>query len=387
MARDSTPPLAGLTVLSLAEQYPGPFATLVLADLGARVVLVERPTGDPSRANPAFFESLNRNKLSVSLDLRSDAGREAFLALVRRADAVLEGFRPGVMARLGLGYEELSSVNPALVYVSITGFGQTGPYASLPGHDLSFQALAGMLHDRLQPGGTASVPWLSLANLASGAFAAMGVLAGLVSRTRTGRGVYVDLAMLDTLVSMLTAHLTPLLHGVAGPHVSAEPGYGLFRTADDRLIALSIYGEDEFWRRLSSAIGLVDEARLTASERSTREPELRRLVEDAIAARSYDEWAAVFGAEGLPFAPVNDLEAVLVDPQLAQRGMFVDIPTDDGQTKRFVSQPLRFADMETAPRSPAPTLGADTAAVLAEAGCSAELIRQAIAASAAGGSP
>ena len=369
-------PLAGLTILSLAEQYPGPYATLVLGDLGARVILVERPTGDPSRANPAFFASLNRGKESVALDLRSAAGREAFLTLAASADALVEGFRPGVMARLGLSHEELHELNPGLVYVSISGFGQSGPYAARPGHDLSFQALAGMLHDRDAEG---EAPWLSLGNLASGTFAVIGVLAGLVSRSQTGRGSYVDLAILDSLVSLMTAHLVPLLQGAPDAHVPPEPAYGLFATADGRVLALSIYGEDAFWRSLCEAAGLPRVAGLSMPERLAREPELRVLLADAIRARPYEEWASLLERDGIPFAPVNELGAVLTDPQVAARRMVVDVSTSSG-AKQFVRQPLQFDGMGPGPRSDAPELGADTERVLTAAGCPDDIIHDVLAA-------
>jgi crotonobetainyl-CoA:carnitine CoA-transferase CaiB-like acyl-CoA transferase len=379
VATVESPPLSGLTVLSLAEQYPGPYATLVLADLGAQVILVERPTGDPSRANPEFFEALNRNKKSVTLDLASDAGRQAFGMLAASADALIEGFRPGVMTRLGFGYDELSAINDRLVYVSISGFGQTGPYRSRPGHDLSFQALAGLLHDRIGESQPAT-PWLSIGNLAAGLFAAIGVLAGIAARTRTGRGSYLDLAMLDGLVSLLTVHLAPLLNASDGIGVAPDPGYGLFRTADDGLLALSVYGEDHFWAGLCRAVGLDDDAELSFAARSAREPELRAALAEAIAREPLAEWSERLDAANLPYAPVHDLASVIVDPQVVERGM---IAAGDGG-RRFVTQPIRVRGVETDSALRSPALGEHTAEVLEAAGCTRDLIEAAVAQQGAG---
>ena len=186
-------PLAGVRVISLAQQYPGPFATMVLADLGADVVLVERPgTGDPARAFPGFFHALARGKRSVALDLKCDAGRAAMRQLIAGAGVLLEGFRPGTMTRLGLGPEVLLHDQPGLVYVSISGFGQTGPHRARPGHDLTYQAEAGMLYEHLPPSPPPRAPALALGDLSAGMFAVQAVLLGLVGQSRTGRGGYYD---------------------------------------------------------------------------------------------------------------------------------------------------------------------------------------------------
>jgi crotonobetainyl-CoA:carnitine CoA-transferase CaiB-like acyl-CoA transferase len=248
--------LNGLRILSLAEQYPGPYATLVLADLGAAVTLVERPPGgDPSRRTPAFFEALNRNKRSVSLDLKHPDGRAALLRLAAASDVLLEGFRPGTMARLGLAPDAFAAANPRLVYVSISGFGQDGPYRDIPGHDLSYQALSGMLH-RQQGNGTPSVPWLAIGNVAGGLFAAVGVLAALHARQESRTAEYVDVSLLDSLVSLMTVHLVPSINHTGPAYVPPEPAYGLFRTSDGKLLSLSIAGEDHFWASLCAITGL-----------------------------------------------------------------------------------------------------------------------------------
>ncbi|MGH3119796.1 MAG: CaiB/BaiF CoA transferase family protein, partial [Streptosporangiaceae bacterium] len=268
------PPLEGVRLLCLAEQYPGPFATALLADLGADVVLLERPAGgDPTRAFPGFHEALARGKRSVVLDLKHPGGRDAFLAMVAGADAVLEGYRPGVMARLGLDYEALRRVNGQLVYVSVSGFGQDGPYRDRPGHDLSYQALAGTLygqlaeHGRLADGRAPRPTTLELGDLSAGLFTAQAVLLGLVRRDRDGQGSYIDVSVFDGLVSLLSAHLPPVLNGTGPPGFPHEPGYAVFRTSDGRLLSLSVAHEDHFWRRLCTVLGLEREQDLSSAQR------------------------------------------------------------------------------------------------------------------------
>ncbi|HEY1973596.1 MAG TPA: CaiB/BaiF CoA-transferase family protein, partial [Pseudonocardia sp.] len=201
-------PLAGYRVLSLAEQYPGPFATLLLSDLGADVVQLERPDGgDPARRYPAFHAALNRGKRSIALDLKQAEGLATARALIAHVDVLLEGFRPGVMHRLGLGPATLTATNPGLVYVSGSGFGQSGPYRDRPAHDLSYQAMTGLLDPVTAPD---QLPILSLADLAAGLFAAIAALTGLAGRAGNGgRGGVYDVSMFDTLVSLMTTHLAP----------------------------------------------------------------------------------------------------------------------------------------------------------------------------------
>jgi crotonobetainyl-CoA:carnitine CoA-transferase CaiB-like acyl-CoA transferase len=355
-------PLDGVRVLSLAEQYPGPYATLILADLGADVVLVERPRGgDPTRAFPDFFEALNRSKRSVALDLKSEDGRAAFLRLVESADVLLEGFRPGAMARLGLGYEDVAAVNPSIVYVSISGFGQDGPACGRAAHDLSYQAIAGVLYDVLdrEPGESHH---LQLADLSSGLFATIAALSGLVARAATGVGSYFDLAMTDCLVSLMTTQLFPVLNGTGlGPAPFLdEPAYRLYRTADGRLLSLSIAHEDPFWRALCEATGLDDAASLGAEERWSRRDELIQRLAEAIAQRTLDEWVDLLVSVDVPCAPVHSLAEVAEDPQVRHRGQIVRIGGGEAPPRLHVAQPIRVDGRVAGPRARAPQLGENT---------------------------
>lgn len=368
-------PLSGMVVLSLAEQYPGPYATLLMADMGADIVLVERPVGgDPARQFPAFYESLNRNKRSVAIDLKAAKGREALLRLVRTADVLLEGYRPGTMGRLGLGQEVLHEVNPRLVIASISGFGQDGPYRDRPAHDLSYQATAGMLHELVADQRTGPVSQLAIGDLSSAMFTAVGVLAALLQRERTGKGAYVDVSMTDGLVSWMTTQLMPVLNGTAAGGIEHEPGYGVFHTSNG-LLSLSVAHEDWFWRPLCAVLGLDHVAGLRAPDRVARKEELRERIGAVLATRSRDEWVAVLDQAGVPVGPVLALEEVADDPHVKARGLLVDVPADDRRPQRqHVRQPLVFDGVGPGPRRHVPDLGEHTEQVLRESGCSDEVL-------------
>jgi crotonobetainyl-CoA:carnitine CoA-transferase CaiB-like acyl-CoA transferase len=361
-------PLSGIVVLSLAEQYPGPYATLLMADMGADVILVERPAGgDPARQFPAFYEALNRNKRSVALDLKSTDGRAALLRLVRTADVLLEGYRPGTMGRLGLGPDVLHEANPGLVIASISGFGQDGPYRDRPAHDLSYQATAGMLHEFVSQDRTGPVTQLAIGDLSSAMFATVGVLAALLKRTSSGKGAHVDVSMTDGLVSWMTTQLVPVMNGEPLAGIEREPGYGLYR-ASDGLLSLSVAHEDWFWRPLCDVLGMRDVAALTGPERIAREEELRTRIGKELATRPRDEWVAVLDAAGVPVGPVNSLEEVGDDPHVQARGLLVDIPADGARPRRrHVRQPLLFDGVAAAPTRHVPGLGEHTEQVLAAA--------------------
>lgn len=358
-------PLTGVRVLSLAEQYPGPYATMLLADLGADVILVERPaSGDPSRRFPGLFAAFNRNKRSVVLDLKAGADRERFLRLVDSADVVIEGYRPGVMARLKIGSEVLLERKPSLVFVSISSFGQNGPQAGVAGHDLSIQAAAGMID--VPPGQEAglALPVLPLADIASAMFAALGVVTALFARSRSGTGSAVDVSMLDSLVSWMTPFLVPPMNGLPTRTLPPQdPGYGLFATADGRQITLSIAGEDHMWAALCRMLSLERFAALGEEERSNRAREIAPHLRTAIAGWPYDALYQRLESEGIAFGPVRRRDEVLEDPQMVARNMTVEIGGVQGRQK-FVRQPLMMNGQGGAITRAAPALGQHTDEVL-----------------------
>src|SRR3954447_2477755 len=293
--------LAGLRVLDLSVWRPGPYATQLLAEIGADVVKVEPPGGDPMRSYPELFASLNANKRSVVLDLKSDTGRARALELAGRADVVIEGFRPGVVARLGVAYDDVRAVNPAIVYCSLSGMGQHGPLALAPAHDLNYQAWAGALRP---DGNEPVVGRLPIADLAGGVFAAFAICAAQVRRQRTGKGEYIDVSMSDVLATW-TGAVSARAEGT-DPTTRGVPGYGLFETADGQHLALSIITENHFWAGLCRVLGLHDVGELGFVDRMARLDELQERIADAIRTRDRDVLVEELLAADAPAAPVLD---------------------------------------------------------------------------------
>jgi crotonobetainyl-CoA:carnitine CoA-transferase CaiB-like acyl-CoA transferase len=305
--------LDGIRVLDLSVWRPGPYATQLLHADGAEVTKVEPPGGDPMRAFPELFESLNAGKASRRVDLKTDAGRAEVLDLAAGADVVLEGFRPGVVERLGVGYSHVRERNPRVVYCSISGFGQTGPLADAPGHDLTYLAWAGAL----SPDGTPPVaPRIPVADLSAGMAAAHAVCAALVRR----EGAYLDIAIADVLATW-TGPADARLQGMSGP-TRAIPGYGTFATADGGWVALGVLDENPFWAGLCTALGLDVHAALTFADRVARTQELQVAVSAAIATRPRAELVAQLLTAGVPCAPVLDRAGMLALEHFQVRRVF-----------------------------------------------------------------
>jgi crotonobetainyl-CoA:carnitine CoA-transferase CaiB-like acyl-CoA transferase len=369
-------PLAGIRVVSLAEQFPGPFATLLMSDLGADVIQVERPNGgDPSRAFPGHYDALNRGKRSVALDLKDADGADAFRRLVGHADVLLEGFRPGVLSRLGFGPDELLRRHPRLVYVSVSGFGQQSPLRNHPAHDLSFQAMAGLLDaGETQP----HPPVLALADLSAGMFAAFAALTGIVAAQNTGRGGHYDVAMLDTLLTLAATRLAPAANGQPPDTLGLDPGYGLFATSDGEWISLSIAFEDHFWKALCVALGLPEIGGIPAAKRIEERERLRGQIAARILASPADHWDKVLVGAGVPYGRVSALADVLADPNTMARKVIQSIATPDGE-RSFVRQPLIVNGVPHGPRRGTARLGEHTAEVLTEVGVPPELVDRLVA--------
>jgi crotonobetainyl-CoA:carnitine CoA-transferase CaiB-like acyl-CoA transferase len=347
-------PLDGVLVIELAWAAPGPYCGLLLSQLGADVVKVESPGGDPLRAVPAFFAALNANKRSLALDLKRPDDRAVFLELARRADALIEGFRPGVVARLGVDYASLSADNPRLVYVSISGFGQDGPYRQRAGHDLNYLAVAGLLGLQAQLVGRAEPPPVLLSDLASGLFAALGVAAALAERARTGRGRYLDLAMADTAANWLGLELARQAAGEPDTaNLSHVPHYGVFRASDGKLVTLGVAYEQHFWASLCDRLDLPDLRNLEAADRQARAPEIRARLQSAFARRPAYEWEALLAGPEVPFAAVRATAEVPDDPQFRHRGLFQGLPGPAGERVLLPGLPFPLGEPRTARAAPA----------------------------------
>jgi len=374
--------LTGLRVLDLTRLLPGPFAGQMLTELGAETLKIEEPgLGDGSRTLPPLvngvgvaFLAINRGKRSVALNLKAPAGREALLRLVDHADILLEGFRPGTLARLGLAYETLLERNPRLIICAITGYGQRGPYSQRAGHDLNYLGYAGVLAHLARPGAPPPLPGAQFADVVGGSLmAVIGVLAALVSRGVTGRGQIVDVSMLDGSVALAPLLVSTALAGLAEPEpgagllTGALPGYNVYETKDGRYVTLGAL-EPKFWAEFCQRVGRAD---LTPRQ-YPRDAADRDAVVGEVAAifrtQTRDEWLALLADTDACLGPVNTLAEALVDPQIRARGVIARDEAGAGPMLRSV--PL-LSDTPARLLGGAPALGADTAGALAEVGYSA----------------
>jgi len=370
--------LRGVTVLELGQVIAGTYGGVILADLGADVIKIEPLTGDANRTAgiaPLGSEStihlfMNRNKKSVSLDLKTAEGRELLYRLVEQADIVIDNFRPGVMARLGIGHEQLRERKPDIVTVSVTGFGEYGPRRDSPAFDLTVQALAGYLHITGDPDGPPARVGIPLADIAGGLFACISALAGLASRLLGGQGTHADVAMLDCLVSLLSyeaiGHLNtgrPVTRQ-GSAHAHMVP-WQAFATRDGYLVVA--VREDKFWRRLCDAIGRpelkADPRTATNSARVANRTLVTGLLRDCFARRDTADWLRLLDASDIPAAPVNDLPAVFADPQVRARGLVRAYHHPVLGAVRYPASPPQLAGWSF-PSDPAPRLGEHTAEVL-----------------------
>ena len=372
-------PLKGITVLDLTRLLPGPMCTLHLADMGANVIKIEDPVvGDYARSVPPiqkntskFFLSINRNKRSVALDLRKEENREVFLELARNADVVVESFRPGVVDKMGIGYEMVKKVNPSIVYCSITGYGQTGPYSHLAGHDLNFMGYAGVIKKAPRSNGVPGIPNFQLGDIVGGSFGAtMSILAALLQQKLQGVGQYLDVSILDGLLShnsvaaankdskeLLGFDTSDMLNGML--HC-----YNIYPTKDDRYMVLAAL-EYKFWERFCTAVDREDlkGKHMAAGEEGTA---VFSALEELFASKSQQEWVEYFQGTDCCVTPVLTIQEAMKNEQIVSRNM-VRTSSDpvEGEITQF-SFPVRFSEFEFEIYRNAPLLGEDTEEVLKE---------------------
>ena len=377
MAKANTP-LNGITVIDLTRVLAGPFATMILADLGADVIKIERPgQGDEARNFPPFrdgvsgyFASVNRGKRSVTLDLKHPKGRELFLALIEKADVVVENFRPGVMARLGFAYEQLREKNPKLIYAAMSGFGQTGPDASLPAYDMIIQAASGIMSITGHPGAGPVRVGTSVADLGAGLFTVVGVLAALRVRERTGVGQFIDMAMLDSLVALLENAIVrySFTGEVPGPLGSRHPAitpFQSFRSRDGHLvIAISNDKQWGLFKQIVQCAELDDPRFHDNASRTQHYSVLEPILSGLFLRHTTEEWIDKLKAAGIPCGPINSIADLFTMPQLSARQSLVTIVDPKIGEYVMAGSPLKFSDTSVAAPERAPTLGEHTAEVL-----------------------
>ena len=386
--------LEGLRVVDLTTIVSGPYAAAILADLGADVIKIEPPGGENSRrfgedpllmmgSLTAHVMNLQRNKRGMVVDLRSDGGREVFEGLVRWADVVVDNYRPGVTGRLRIDYPSLKALNPRVIACSITGYGLTGPGRDRAALDATVQAFAGVMGMTGDPDGSPVRAGPLYGDLCAGMAGALGILAALAARERTGEGQHVDISMLDVQMSLINYHaVMHLMSGIPTPRTGNEMKlhvpYNAYRATDGWIfIAVSI---DAHWKAFVETLNapetglegpareatasLLDEALATRAGRIAARDRINAAIETVVATRSRDEWVTALSATGIPVAPVNTLDEAVQDPQVRSRGMIVDVEHPEGGSYEATGNPFKLSGAGEERFTPPPTLGQHTAEVL-----------------------
>ncbi len=381
---DHTPlpgPLNGITVIDLTRVLAGPYCTMMLCDLGARVIKVESRGGDDARqfgpfvdGESAYFASLNRGKESIALNLKDEEDRAVFERLLAKADVLVENFRPGALDRLGFGWDAVHERFPRLIYAAASGFGHSGPYSTRPAYDLVVQAMGGIMSLTGEPGGAPARVGTSIGDIAAALFTAIGISTALYSREKTGEGMKIDVAMLDCQVAVLENALARYFATgqVPGPLGTRHPSITPFEalaTGDGHVVVAA--GNDSLFAKLCTALGRedlsVDPRFDTNPKRTGSADALKAELEAALAKRPTAEWLEILEEAGIPSGPINNVEAVVADEQVAARNMIVSAAAVSGKRLNMAGNPIKMSAFgDATERGPVPDLDAARARILAE---------------------
>ncbi|MCG8568374.1 MAG: CoA transferase [Desulfobacterales bacterium] len=378
--------LSSLRILDFSSLIPGPVATLALADLGADVIRIESPLRpDLMRLFPPYKDGescahthLNRSKRSLALNLKSETGINAVKRLIKSYDILIEQFRPGVMEKLGLGYAELKAINPDLIYCSISGYGQTGPYAQRAGHDINYLAVAGILGHNGRADSGPMPPTLQLADVAGGSYhAVMSILAAVINRSTNGGGQHIDVSLMETAFSMQVTQIDDTLNTGRNPGLETEifnggTFYDCYETRDGRYMSVAAI-EPHFFTRLCEALGFPELAQFAMTTDKEKQREIKTRIKGAIKAESYDHWCKVFADIDACVEPVPTLSEAFEHPQIQAREMFVDVPFREG-TEKQPAFPVKFSNFKPDYAFGAARAGEHSRQILEENGFSPEEI-------------
>ncbi|MBU3992518.1 MAG: CoA transferase [Alphaproteobacteria bacterium] len=384
---DETGPLAGLLVLDMTRVIAGPLSGQILGDLGAEVIKVERKGegDDVRRVGPpwmkdaeghdtkesTYFSSVNRNKRSIAVDFATSEGAQVLRNLAAKADILVENYRPGTLAKYGLDYETLRELNPGLVYCSVTGFGQTGPYATRSGYDYLVQGMSGLMSVTGMPDGVPTRVGVPVVDIFAGMNAVIGVQAALLNRARTGKGQAIDISLFDSQTALMLNTASAWLNAktalgrTGNDHPSAAP-YGVFEAADGYLI-IATFSDREF-NRLADVLGhpewKEDPRFSTNAARVKHRAEMKAAVGEIVRHKTRAEWVAILNAATVSSGPINDMSDVEHDPQVLAREMIIELPDEHGLPVRMMGSPFRFSDTPVTYRRAPPAMGSHTDEVL-----------------------
>ncbi|MQF87277.1 MAG: CoA transferase [SAR202 cluster bacterium] len=383
-------PLQGIKIIDLTRILSGPFCTMLMADLGADVIKIEQPnTGDPARGNGPFlstsagsdedeqystyFMSINRGKRSIAIDLAKPEGKEILLRLIDSSDVLIENFRPGTIERLGLGYETIKARNPRIIMASISGFGQTGPYAYRPALDVIVQGMGGMLSITGEPGRGPVRPGASIGDITAALFTTIAIESALLERHQSDEGQYIDVSMLDCQVSIMENAfmryftLGQIPERIGTRHPSSTP-FQAFETSDGHVVVAIMGGSTDQWPLFCAAIDRVDliddERYVTGWGRTQNYDELIPIIEDALRQKTTSEWVQILSEMGVPVGPVQNIEQVANDPQVNHRDMFINLDHPHLGSVKFTGNPIKFSRTPAMPHKFPPQLGEDTGEIL-----------------------